>query len=203
MLARNSETLMNKLIVSSAIVLASCFLLAAPASARECEGVTMPNSSRVDGERLTLNGMGIREATVFNVNVYIAGLYVEGERSRNANDLLDTAKRKRLVLHFVRDVDGSDITEAFTEGFRSSAGSNLSSMQGNIRRLNGWMTDMEEGDVMQFTYIPGTGLRVDVKGRNKGTIEGDDFARAFFGIWLGSSPPNSGLKRGLLGGSCG
>lgn len=194
---------MKKLVISFAIAAASCLVLAAPASARECEGVTLPNSVRVDGQRLTLNGMGVREATVFNVNVYVAGLYVEGDRSRTASDLLDTAKRKRLVLHFVRDVDGSDITEAFTTGFRATAGSNFSSMRANINRLNGWMGDMAEGEVMQFTYIPGTGLQVGVKGRNKGTIEGDDFARMFFDIWLGSSPPNRGLKTGLLGGSCG
>ncbi len=76
-------------------------------------------------------------------------------------------------------------------------------MRSGIRRLNGWVTDVDEGDRMMFTYIPGTGLQVVVNGRRKGTIEGDDFARAFFNIWLGSNPPNSGLKRGLLGGSCG
>jgi len=192
-----------KLIVSFVLVVGSCLVFTASASARECEDVEMPNAVRVDGERLTLNGMGVREATVFNVNVYVAGLYVEGGRSRNATDILDTTKRKRLVLHFVRDVDSGDITEAFSSGFRSAAGSDYSSMSSSIRRLNRWVTDISEGDVMQFTYVPGTGLNVVVNGRNKGTIEGDDFARVFFNIWLGSNPPNSGLKTGLLGGSCG
>jgi hypothetical protein len=44
---------------------------------------------------------------------------------------------------------------------------------------------------------------VNVNGRSKGTIEGTDFARVFFSIWLGSQPPNPGLRSGLLGGSCG
>jgi Chalcone isomerase-like len=43
---------------------------------------------------------------------------------------------------------------------------------------------------------------VDVKGAAKGTIKGDDFAKAFFSIWLGD-PPNPELKSGLLGGACG
>ncbi len=194
---------MKKLALTSVVVAFATFLVAVPASARECEGVEMPGSVRVDGQRLTLNGMGVREATVFNVNVYVAGLYVEGGRSRNASDILDTSKRKRLLLHFVRDVDRDDITEAFENGFRQAAGSSYSSMRASIRRLNGWVTGMSEGQRMMFTYIPGTGLQVVVNGRNKGTIEGDDFARAFFNIWLGSHPPNSGLKSGLLGGSCG
>jgi hypothetical protein len=193
----------KKLALSFFVVVATTLLVAVPASARECEGVEMPNAVRVDGQRLTLNGMGVREATVFNVNVYVAGLYVEGGRSRSASDILDTAKRKRLILHFVRDVERGDITEAFQTGFRQAAGSSYSSLSGSIRRLNGWVSDMDEGDRMMFTYIPGTGLQVVVNGRNKGTIEGDDFARAFFNIWLGSNPPNAGLKSGLLGGSCG
>jgi hypothetical protein len=42
-----------------------------------------------------------------------------------------------------------------------------------------------------------------VKGRNRGTIEGEDFARTFFSIFVGNRPPNAGLRRGLIGGGCG
>jgi hypothetical protein len=31
----------------------------------------------VAGKTLTLNGMGLREATILNIDVYVAGLYVE------------------------------------------------------------------------------------------------------------------------------
>ena len=54
-----------------------------------------------------------------------------------------------------------------------------------------------------FTHKPGAGIQVDVNGTVKGTIPGDDFARAFLSIWLGAHPPNAGLKAGLLGGDCG
>ena len=49
---------------------------ALPARARECEGVNMPDQVTVESAKLVLNGMGAREATVFNVNVYVAGLYL-------------------------------------------------------------------------------------------------------------------------------
>jgi Chalcone isomerase-like len=42
---------------------------------------------------------------------------------------------------------------------------------------------------------------VDVNGAVKGIIKGDDFAKAFFSIWLGE-PPNPEVKSGLLGGAC-
>ncbi len=37
----------------------------------------------------------------------------------------------------------------------------------------------------------------------KGTIEGDDFAKALLAIWLGGDPPNPEIKAGMLGGACG
>ena len=45
--------------------------------------------------------------------------------------------------------------------------------------------------------------RVDVNGAVKGTIKGDDFAKAFLSIWRGADPPNPEIKSGLLGGTCG
>ncbi|NOY93648.1 MAG: hypothetical protein GXP55_20880 [Deltaproteobacteria bacterium] len=170
------------------------------AQARRCGGVTYPAHVSVGGTQLTLNGLGIREATIFNVDVYVAALYLEAA-NRDGNAVSDSETKKRLVLHFVRDVDGSDIQEAWSEGFQGQG--RASAFRAQIRRLNGWMSDMSEGDVMTFTYEPGTGLTVSVRGRRKGTIEGADFAHAFFRIWLGAHPPNRGLKVGLLGGHCG
>ena len=44
---------------------------------------------------------------------------------------------------------------------------------------------------------------MDVNGAVKGTIKGDDFAKAFLAIWLGGDPPNPEIKAGMLGGACG
>ena len=35
--------------------------------------------------------------------------------------------------------------------------------------------------------------------KKKGVIEGYDFKKALFGIWLGDNPADEGLKEGLLG----
>jgi len=61
---------------------------------------------------------------------------------------------------------------------------------------------MKTGQRLTFTHKPGAGIQVNVNGTVKGTIKGDDFARAFLSIWLGANPPNPGIKSGLLGGAC-
>ena len=69
--------------------------------------------------------------------------------------------------------------------------------------LNGWMADMKSGQRLAFIHKPGAGVQVDVNGTVKGTIKGDDFAKALLAIWLGGAPPNAEVKSGMLGGACG
>jgi hypothetical protein len=188
--------------LSSLTTMTLCLALAMPAQAAECGGVRMPDSVTVNGTALTLNGLGIREATVFNVDVYVAGLYLE-HRSTSGPAIVQSTETRRLVLHFVRDVSHEEMAEAFQQGFSRNAGGALPTLSARINRLTSWMPELHEGSVVTFTYTAGAGVQVQTGNTVRGTIEGDDFARVFFSIWLGSTPPNAGLKRGLLGGRCG
>ena len=158
----------------------------------------MPDRIEVEGKTLVLNGMGVREATVLNVDVYVAGLYLE-EKSTDANAILRSREHKRMVLYFVRDVDRKDINEAFEEGFEKNARRELPAIRGRIATLKRYMTDLKKGDQLVFTYTAARGVQTRVKGSIKPPIEGDDFGRAVFALWLGPHPPNSELKTGLLG----
>lgn len=185
-------------LVRMLLVVGLFLLFAIPASAGKRAGVSMPDRITVEGKTLVLNGMGVREATFLNIDVYVAGLYLEN-KSSNAREIINSEKLKRIHMHFVRNVDRSDITDAWSEGFKKNAGKNLGALKSRIARLNGWMTDIKNGQTLTFTYVPGKGVQVHVKGSYKGTIPGADFARVFISIWLGPHPPNKGLKKGMLG----
>lgn len=169
-----------------------------PVVAATKAGVTMADTVTVGGKTLRLNGMGLREATAFKVDVYVAGLYVE-KPSRDPQQLIQSEQRKLLVLRFVRDVDREDIVKAWNDGFRNNATVPLAQLRSRIDQLNSWMPDFKDGQNLTFVYSPGEGVIVDVDGERKGVIEGDDFAQSLFSIWLGSKPPGSALKNGLLG----
>ncbi len=180
-----------------------CLFLAAGGGnllAASCVGVSFPDTLDLGGQELLLNGLGLREATIFSVDVYVAALYV-GKKSTEGPAILADEGAKRLILHFVRKVGKGKITEAWDEGFvKNGAAASLSDARS---KLNAMMDDMKPGETMSFTYTPESGLEVSVKGEAKGTIAGADFAREFFAIWLGPAPPNPGLKTGLLGAPCG
>jgi hypothetical protein len=174
-----------------------CLALGPAALAAEKEGVRLPDTQTVGDKTLVLNGMGVREATVFNVNVYVAGLYLEA-KSSNAEEIIASDKAKRLDMVFVRDVDRDDIIDAWSGGFKKN-GADMAKLKDRIDKIYSWMTDVKKRDILSFTYVPEKGLTVVVKGQEKGTIPGADFAKAFIAIWLGPEPPNKSLKRGLLG----
>ena len=171
------------------------------AQAKDCKGITFPEHLQVGGSDLTLNGLGMRKATFLKVNVYVGALYV-AHPSHDPQPLIDPASPAELILHFVRSVGVGDLRDAWKEGFEKVAKDQLPALEARIATLNSWMSGMETGQRLTFTRLPGAGIQVDVNGVVKGTIQGDDFARALMTIWLGPNPPNSELKSGLLGGSC-
>jgi hypothetical protein len=171
------------------------------AHGKECKGVNFPEQVQIDGGTLTLNGLGLRQATVLKVNVYVAALYV-AKVSSDPHALLGSHTPKELILHFLHNVGDDDLKKGWEEGFEHNAREQLSALKERIEMLKGWMTDMQSGQRLTFIHKPGAGLQVEVNGTVQGTIQGDDFATAFLSIWLGAHPPNPGLKSGLLGGAC-
>jgi hypothetical protein len=189
--------------MTRALVLGSLLTLAtAVAHGKECLGVSFPDRMRLDSSELALNGLGVRKATFLKVNVYVAALYSQ-QASRDPKTLIAASGPDELILHFVRNVGIDDLTKAWNEGFERNSKPQLPAFKERIAKLNSWMSDMKTGQRLTFIRRPGAGIEVNVNGTVKGTIEGDDFARALLSIWLGETPPNPELKQGLLGGECG
>jgi hypothetical protein len=190
----------TKRILLPAIVVA--VLGAGVAHGKECKGVNFPDQAEVEGSNLTLNGLGLRQATFLKVNVYVAALYV-GKASSDPSAILGSVAPSELILQFVRDVGADDIRKGWDEGFAKNSKEQLPALKERIAMLNGWMVDVKSGQRLTFIRKPGAGLQVDVNGTVKGIIKGDDFGKAFLAIWLGADPPNPEIKTGLLGGACG
>jgi hypothetical protein len=180
----------------------ACGALAANAAiGKECKSVDFADHVRVEASDLTLNGLGLRQATAFKVNVYVAALYVTTTSSDPAA-LLAANSPSELILQFVRNVGADDLRKGWSEGFEKNAKGQLPALSERIAMLNSWMADVHAGERLVFIHVPNAGLQVIVNGATKGSIKGDDFAKAFLSIWLGD-PPNPEVKAGMLGGACG
>lgn len=186
--------------VPFALALALCWALAAPApaAAAELAGVTLPDSAEAGGKDLALNGMGLRSK--FFIKVYVGGLYL-AEKSSSAEQVLSADAPRILVMHFLYGVSKDQMCEAWNEGLEANTENPTAELEQDFAKLCGWMTELEKGDELRLTYVPGTGTTVSVAGREQGTIEGKAFADAVLGTWIGPEPgPGEGFKKAVLGG---
>ncbi len=183
--------------------IAAALLLVAPAAqAAECVGVSFPDKKTVEGNELVLNGLGLREATAFKVDVYVGALYVP-QKTKDASAIVNSDDVRQIDMHFVRNVSKKDMAEAWAEGYENNVPGANKTFAAEIKKIQGLAQDLKKGDTMTFTSLPDNkGLRVEIKGEEKGVIENPAFADATFALYLGKQPPNQGLKDGLLGGEC-
>lgn len=171
-------------------------LLSMPVGAGELAGVTLADSVRVDDQALVLNGLGLRKKAIFKV--YVGGLYLTAKQS-DPDAILEADTTRRMVLEFVRNVGADSIGDAWTDCLTANVSKPSAELEEQFAQLSSWMADVSSGDQLTFTYRPGKGTEVEVKGQSKGTAEGKAFADALFSCWIGAEPPSADFKVGLLG----
>lgn len=160
-------------------------------------GVAMPTQLQVEGRVLVLNGMALRKRVIFKV--YVAGLYLPAKET-DADRILARDAPRHLVMQFLRSVDAQALCEAWNDGLAANTPDASQALKAQYVTLCTWMEDVAKGDQFAFTYLPGRGTTVEVKGRPKGTLEGKAFADALFKSWIGPKPgPGEDFKRSLLG----
>ena len=173
--------------------------LTSVAPGRELAGVVMPEQIEVEGRTLVLNGLGLREATVFKVDVYVAGLYLE-EKTTDPDAILELTQALQIRMEFLRHVGRNAIVETWDESFDKHAEEEPASYRDGLRKLDRFMSDMSRGDTMIYTYFPEReALRVEIRDEARGLIPGAAFARAFLRVWIGPRVGWEKLKCGLLG----
>jgi len=179
-------------IITGLLVLPSIFLFS-----MTFKGVTMEDSIEIEGQNLVLNGMALRKKIIFKV--YIAGLYLP-QKETNAEKILKQDEARHLIMHFVRSVGPKKINNAWFDGLKANTPNYSPELKKQFDTLASYMEKVKDGDQIIFTYIPNKGTTIKVKGNEKGTIEGKEFADAIFACWIGPEPgPGEGFKKALLG----
>ncbi len=176
---------------------ALALVVATPALARKVAGVEFPDSIDVGGQKLALNGAGIRKK--FIIKVYAGGLYLT-QPSHDAAAIVAEDAPKRVRMVFLRGVSKSQIMNAYREGFeKNSAGPGLKDLLAKLDQIAPAIPNLKEGAEMFVTYVPGEGTTVAAAGGGTATVPGKEFADALFRNWLGRAPADEDLKAAMLG----
>jgi hypothetical protein len=175
----------------------SILWLTTPADALTVENVTFSDAVQIGGKPVPIHNAALLRYLKI-IRAYVAALYLpEGVAAEQV--LSDVPKR--LEINYLVSIKGTDFGKGAAPTLeRNQTPAELTRLQGRIDRINAAYKDVKAGDRYSLTYLPGRGTELALNGTPLLTIEGADFAAAYFGIWLGREPIDDKLKRDLLKG---
>ncbi len=174
-------------------------MFATGASAATFSGYTLPDTYPSAGQTLVLNGMGLRTLTIFNVRVYVAGLYV-AQKSPDAKAIFASRTPKIVLMQFLHTASKADIEKQYREGETKncSHGECAPADEGDFEKLIAATPAAAVGDTL--TYICTTaGLRVLFNNKEIASFANPDLALRILIGFIGDKPPSEDLKAHLLG----
>lgn len=147
---------------------------------------------------VTLERRGVSQLTVgFIFKVYHAALYLPP--GAGPDDALADAPR-HLEIDYLRNISREDFIKAADDMLTAQHSPEvIRSIQSGIDQINPLYTDVKKGDRYALTYQPGIGTTLTFNGQVQGVIEGADFARIYFSIWLGENNPYKEFRDRLVG----
>ena len=160
--------------------------------------VELPELMEYQDTKLTLNGQGTR--VMFFVKIYESGLYLNSVNS-NAEEVINENSAMGIRLDVISSMLTAEaMKKAIDEGFIKSTKDNTQPIADEISLFMATLHQaIEVGDVYEFIYIPESGIDVLRNSELLDTIEGLEFKKAFFGIWLSDDPVQKSLKKAMLG----
>jgi hypothetical protein len=194
---------MRRSVLSSALAMALSTLLvcAAPTvTAGEISGIKFAETADVGGQALLLNGMGIRYRTIFKV--YAAGLYLP-KRSQDEKEILAMPGSKRLHAVMFREVEGDVLGRLLMQGIRdNSPPAEVVKHLNSIGKLGQAFAERKKiaaGESFTVDFDAKLGPQIKLNGKAM-TTQGNDpaFNAVFLRVWLGESPADHLLKKGIL-----
>ena len=193
---------MRAFIVAALVAVGSLGGASAWAETVEVANVKYETVADLAGQKLQLNGAGIRYK--FVVKVYTAGLYLTHKVSTTP-EVLTAPGPKRIHIQMLRDIDGNELGKLFTKGMEANAPRDefVKSINGVLKLSEVFASrkSLNSGDSFSVDYVPGVGSMLSLNGKSVLTepIKEPEFFSALLRIWLGDKPADDSLKDALLG----
>lgn len=182
----------HRLLLVAAVV---SFVVRPPAvSAAVIEGVKFAPSVQRADLSLQLNCTAMLRW--YLIKAYVAGLYLAPGTSPTR--VLDDVP-KRLELSYFWKIEGGDFGPAGEKILQQNIdAATLAKLRPQLDQISALYETVQPGDRYALTYVPGIGTELALNGKAKGIIEGADFARAYFSIWLGTKPISASFRDALI-----
>lgn len=180
---------------------------ARPAQAAvELEGVDLPDTVTAYGQKLVLNGAGVRKRGYFKADV--TALYLPEKRT-TPDAIYKLNGVRRIQLNILREFTSSTITRIFLADFKQSATDEefkrLIGPIGLIGAAYANVKKVSKGDIVNLDWVPGVGWMATHNGKpltgdggNALAINDELAYQVYLRMYIGPNAPEE-LRNGLLG----
>lgn len=145
--------------------------------------------------RLELRGTGLLKYK-WVIPLYDAALYLPAD-TPSSEALTDVPKV--LSVHYRISTEAVHFNNAGERTLREALSEpDYAAIQAKLNEMNALFPDPKKHDTCQLVYLPGQGTELIYNGTSMGIIQGSDFARHYFSIWLGEKPASPHLRKQLL-----
>jgi len=190
---------MRTLATAALCLIASPTVVAAPSAdvrtaAYSCEaGVPFEPVTAVAGHTLPLRNAALLE--FLGLDLYSAAVYAPDDAT-TVDGVLD-AQPKTLEIYYHRPVKATQINRATEKALARNPTIDVAALASQLEQLYAVARDVADGDRYRATHVNGA-VTLELNGDVTAVIPGDDFARAFFGIWLSEHALSLDLRDRLL-----
>ncbi len=186
---------MKKIVVTLAVSFIFSLFLAFSLEAAVLNGKTFNDRIELHNTVFKLKGLGVK-SYVF-VKVFVAGFYVE--ENFKEYDVLEDGPKRLEVAYFYK-IPGAKLAVETSRRIKLNTNQQeFNQIKDRVHMMNSYFVDLNPGDRYALTYIPNQGTYFTYNEKLIGKIEGKDFAKALFAVWIGKEPINHSLKESLLG----
>lgn len=146
---------------------------------------------------LQLTGTAVLTWAYF-FDVYVGGFYLPtGHPGSRWNEDVP----KLLELSYLRKFKAEDFSSSSDQLLRETmTPEHYQALAERLTRFYQLFRDIKPGDRYSLVYHPSLGTQLRLNGEPLGSVEGHDFAIAYFGLWIGPQPINENFRDRLLGG---
>ncbi len=151
---------------------------------------------KINQADLQLRGAGVKSFLM--MKVFTAKFYASADIPPEA--ILLEGEPKHLEVHFYTHIGARDFTNFTISTIKKNlSAKEVKAVSDRFAKMGEYFPDINSGDTLALTYVPGEGTSFIHNGKVKGIIPGGDFGKAVFSTWIGPKPFDVHLKVQILG----
>jgi hypothetical protein len=165
-----------KMGLHSLALLLSVFLFSFQGNAKTIHQVDVPETMKINGETLVLNGVGIRQK--FLLDIYVGALYLT-EKSSDAAKIMDSKSSKCITLHMLQNVSEGTFVGNVDNGIaKNISEKELAALQHEIDTFNTFFADAKKGGLVMFTFLDDGTTKLFINKQEMGSLKSKTFQQA-------------------------